>query len=110
MTTEQKLIFWANAYNAALTGFLSVRATHYDFNAVPVGERDKIRQNCQNFADDALGALEKQAPTQEPRKNSGRDLVQSLHFGSIWQANDSLSPRAPESARRPFLKFAPEPP
>ena len=81
MTTEQKLIFWANAYNAALTGFLSVR-THYDFNAVPVGERDKIRQNCQNFADDALGALEKQAPTQEPRKNSGRDLVQSLaRFG-----------------------------
>ena len=49
MTTEQKLIFWANAYNAALTGFLSVRTTHYDFNAVPIGERDKIRQNCQNF-------------------------------------------------------------
>jgi hypothetical protein len=71
MTTEQKLIFWANAYNAALTGFLSVRITHYDFNAVPIGERDKIRQNCQNFADDALGALEKQekqAPTQEPRE------------------------------------------
>ena len=68
MTTEQKLIFWANAYNAALTGFLSVRTTHYDFNAVPIGERDKIRQNCQNFADDALGALEKQAPTQEPRE------------------------------------------
>ena len=73
MTTEQKLIFWANAYNAALTGFLSVRATHYDFNTVPVGERDKIRQNCQNFANDALGALEaldleKQAPMQEPRE------------------------------------------
>ena len=39
-----------------------------------------------------------------------RDLVQSLNLGPIWQASDSLSPRAPGSARRPFLKFAPEPP
>ena len=38
-----------------------------------------------------------------------RDLVQSLNLGPIWQASDSLSPRAPGSARRPFLKFAPEP-
>jgi len=37
------------------------------------------------------------------------DLVQSLNLGPIWQASDSLSPRAPGSARRPFLKFAPEP-
>jgi hypothetical protein len=36
-------------------------------------------------------------------------LVQSLNLGPIWQASDSLSPRAPGSARRPFLKFAPEP-
>jgi hypothetical protein len=73
MTIEQKLILWANAYNAALTGLLSVRTTHYDFNPVPIAERDKIRQNCQNFADDALGAIEKQATekqatTQEPRE------------------------------------------
>ncbi len=33
-----------------------------------------------------------------------------FNFSPIWQASDSLSPRAPESARRPFLKFAPEPP
>jgi hypothetical protein len=38
-----------------------------------------------------------------------KDLVQSLNLGPIWQASDSLSPRAPGSARRPFLKFAPEP-
>src|SRR4029077_16986823 len=38
------------------------------------------------------------------------DLVQSLNLGPIWQASDSLSPRPPGSARRPFLKFAPEPP
>ena len=38
-----------------------------------------------------------------------RDLVQSLNLGPIWRASDSLSPRAPGSARRPFLKFAPEP-
>jgi hypothetical protein len=50
MTTEQKLIFWANAYNAALTGFLSVRATHYALRAL-----------------EALD-LEKQAPMQEPRE------------------------------------------
>ena len=37
------------------------------------------------------------------------DLVQSLNLGPIWQSSDSLSPRAPGSARRPFLKFAPEP-
>jgi len=37
------------------------------------------------------------------------DLVQSLNLGPIWQASDSLSPRAPGPARRPFLKFAPEP-
>jgi NADP-dependent 3-hydroxy acid dehydrogenase YdfG len=37
------------------------------------------------------------------------DLVQSLNLGPIWQASDSLSHRAPGSARRPFLKFAPEP-
>ena len=36
-------------------------------------------------------------------------LVQSLNLGPIWQASDSLSPRVPGSARRPFLKFAPEP-
>src|SRR5271165_1245734 len=36
-------------------------------------------------------------------------LVQSLNLGPIWQASDSLSPRAPGSARRPLLKFAPEP-
>jgi transposase len=29
--------------------------------------------------------------------------VQSLNLGPIWQASDSLSPRAPGSARRPFL-------
>src|ERR1700738_3564561 len=39
----------------------------------------------------------------------GSVLVQSLNLGPIWQASDSLSPRAPGSARRPFLKFAPEP-
>ena len=33
------------------------------------------------------------------------DLVQSLNLGPIWQASDSLSPRAPGSARRPFLKI-----
>src|SRR5271166_1986718 len=38
-----------------------------------------------------------------------RVLVQSLNLGPIWQASDSLSPRAPGSARRPLLKFAPEP-
>ena len=38
-----------------------------------------------------------------------RVLVQSLNLGPIWQASDSLSPRAPRSSRRPFLKFAPEP-
>ena len=73
MTIEQKLMLWANAYNAALTGLLCVRTTHYDFNPVAIAERDKIRQNCQNFADDALGAIEKQetekqATTQEPRE------------------------------------------
>jgi hypothetical protein len=36
-------------------------------------------------------------------------LVQSLDLGPILQASDSLSPRASGSARRPFLKFAPEP-
>ena len=36
-------------------------------------------------------------------------LVRSLNLGPIWQASDSLSPRAPGSARRPFFKFAPEP-
>ena len=36
-------------------------------------------------------------------------LVQSLDLGPILQASDSLSPRVPGSARRPFLKFAPEP-
>jgi hypothetical protein len=35
--------------------------------------------------------------------------VQSLNLGPIWQASDSLFPRAPRFARRPFLKFAPEP-
>ena len=44
-----------------------------------------------------------------PRKELQLDLVQSLNLGPIWQASDSLSPRAPGSARRPFLKFAPEP-
>ena len=39
----------------------------------------------------------------------GLVLVQSLNLGPIWQASDSLSPKAPGSARRPFLKFAPEP-
>jgi len=38
-----------------------------------------------------------------------KELVQNLNLGPIWQASDSLSPRAPGSARRPFLKFAPEP-
>ncbi len=38
-----------------------------------------------------------------------RVLVQSLDLGPILQASDSLSPRVPGSARRPFLKFAPEP-
>ena len=31
--------------------------------------------------------------------------MQSLNLGPIWQASDSLSPRALGSARRPFLKF-----
>ena len=48
-------------------------------------------------------------PDLPPGKEELRDLVQSLNLGPIWQASDSLSPRAPGSARRPFLKFAPEP-
>ena len=32
--------------------------------------------------------------------------MQSLNLRSIWQASDSLSPRAPGSAHQPFLKFA----
>ena len=44
-----------------------------------------------------------------PSRISKTDLLQSLNLGPIWQASDSLSPRAPGSARRPFLKFAPEP-
>ena len=46
-------------------------------------------------------------------RNSSRvfneDLVQILNLRPIWQASDWLSPRARESARRAFLKFAPEP-
>src|SRR6266852_7053497 len=34
------------------------------------------------------------------------DLVQSLNLGPICQASDSLSPRAPGSARRPFFEIS----
>jgi hypothetical protein len=65
MEIEQKVIFWANAYNAALTGLLSAgeRVTI----EVPAGDRILIRQNCQNFADEALRAVEKHSASQEPR-------------------------------------------
>lgn len=65
METEEKLVFWANAYNAALTGLLSAggRVTI----EVPEEDRNLIRQNCQNFADEALKAIEKQSASQEPR-------------------------------------------
>jgi hypothetical protein len=36
--------------------------------------------------------------------------VQSLNLGPIWQASDSLSPRAPGSARRPFFEICTRPP
>src|SRR5271157_3872430 len=52
---------------------------------------------------------EAKLPPFDERELLFRDLVQSLNLGPIWQASDSLSPRAPGSARRPFLKFAPEP-
>src|SRR5438132_10245334 len=65
MEIEQKVIYWANAYNAALTGLLSAggRVTI----EVPAGDRHLIRQNCQNFADEALRAVEQQSASQEPR-------------------------------------------
>jgi hypothetical protein len=67
METEQKVIFWANAYNAALTGFLS--ATGRITNELSAGDRNLIRQNCQNLADDALSAIEKQLITEQgPRE------------------------------------------
>ena len=36
-------------------------------------------------------------------------LVQISIFSPLWQASDAISPRATESAHRPFLKFATEP-
>ena len=73
--------------------FCSVSATHFQQNQI----LDSL--NCGAHS----GAL-------RPSRISKTDLVQSLNLGPIWQASDSLSPRAPGSARRPFLKFAPEPP
>jgi hypothetical protein len=52
---------------------------------------------------------EAQKVVDDHKANTRIYLVQSLNLGPIWQARDSLSPRTTECARRPFLKFAPEP-
>ena len=73
---------WSPLAQGALTGNLD-------------GEPENIRKTA--------------ALVQEYARSHETVLVQSLNLGPIWQASDSLSPRAPGSARRPFLKFAPEP-
>src|SRR6266852_5758460 len=67
--------------------------------SIDAAPEDRALQGCNSSADAAL----------QTAGVGASDLVQSLNLGPIWQASDSLSPRALGSARRPFLKFAPEP-
>jgi hypothetical protein len=64
MTTEQRVIAWANAYNAALTGFLACNTLEKELTRFTLKlEQGKtpiqrIADDCKEFADQALQDLQ----------------------------------------------------
>ena len=55
MTREQQTVFWANAYNAALTGLLASGSHHMEM--FTKNNVSAVTNQCKAFADQALEDL-----------------------------------------------------
>jgi hypothetical protein len=55
MTREQQATFWANAYNAALTGLLASKSHHMEM--FTKNNVSAVTNQCKAFADQALEDL-----------------------------------------------------